>query len=384
MTYRIFSLFSLVVWWQMSATALAGPPPSKVVEHFVEAHLRGQFAESRSLTLERANLNKSLFSNWLFGSGGNVGTSDIFLSRKFAETFRYTITGTTPTGDNQVYVDAVRVSPNLTHMYTWALAPKRGAAPYELIEAIDAYLTKVNAPLEESRVRFVLIREVDNWYISAVEDDKFAQLYQQIQFQPPLSAAPVLPATGASPSPGAQAGGVPSATTTSSDVGRQLADAQFNATLQGFNRAVPAPPIPSAAALPTASQSPAAAENTSFLGKVGRMLGLSGKGETLAKVQNATAVTHFNSVRDAIARYSASRSSTPDHSQIYDWKSLRRLVNQYAKNDLPATEEEAGFRFVSYSQDLGHEGYRLLVELIEPQEGLKRVEVTPNGVDRVN
>ncbi len=48
------------------------PPPAKVVEQFIEAHLQGQFAASRSFTLERVNLSGSLFSNWLFGPGGQV------------------------------------------------------------------------------------------------------------------------------------------------------------------------------------------------------------------------------------------------------------------------------------------------------------------------
>ena len=48
----------------------------------------------------------------------------------------------------------------------WLL--KRGTTPYELIEAIDSYLTKINFPVEESRMQFVLVREVDSWYISTV------------------------------------------------------------------------------------------------------------------------------------------------------------------------------------------------------------------------
>src|SRR5919108_6381291 len=109
-------LLSLVFWLQVSGLASAATPPAKVVEQFIEAHLQGQFAASRSFTLERVNLNASLFSNWLFGpggAGGDAATADLFLSRKFAQTFRYTITGTTPTGDNQVTVAVIRTSPNL-------------------------------------------------------------------------------------------------------------------------------------------------------------------------------------------------------------------------------------------------------------------------------
>ena len=67
-----------------------------------------------------------------------------------------------------------------------------------MIEAVDAYLTKVNYPVEESRMQFVLVREVDSWYISVIFDEKFAQLQQQLQgqsqlnvaFTPPGAAAP--------------------------------------------------------------------------------------------------------------------------------------------------------------------------------------------------
>jgi len=236
-------MLSVALWLQAAGLAMAASPPAKVVEQFIEAHLQGQFAAARSLTVERVNLSASLFSNWFFGpasAGGDAATADLFLSRKFAQTFRYTITGTTPTGDNQVAVAAIRSSPNLAHLYTWALAPKRGSAPYEMIDALDTYLTKVNFPVEESRMQFVLIREVDSWYISVIFDEKFAQLQQQLQGQSQLNVAVTAPGavapTGTGGAPGAPAG-----TITSSDLGRQLADAQFNATLQGFNRAYQGP-----------------------------------------------------------------------------------------------------------------------------------------------
>src|ERR1043165_7733701 len=96
------------LWLQATGLAMAASsPPAKVVEQFIEAHLQGQFAASRSFTLERVNLSNSLFSNWLFGPGGSgdgAATADVFLSRKFTQAFRYTIIGTTPTGDNQVTV----------------------------------------------------------------------------------------------------------------------------------------------------------------------------------------------------------------------------------------------------------------------------------------
>ena len=81
----------------LSAASL---PPGKVVEQFIESHLQGRFAEARSLALEQANVSTSLFGSWIFGPGGpgDAGTADIFLSRKFAQQFRYSITGTNPTG----------------------------------------------------------------------------------------------------------------------------------------------------------------------------------------------------------------------------------------------------------------------------------------------
>src|SRR5262245_9249917 len=143
MMRRYWYLLSLATWLQVSGFALAATPPAKVVEQFIEAYLQGRFAESRGFTLERVNLSDSLFSNWLFGPvgvGGNAPTADLFLSRKFCQVFRYTIIETTATGDNQVSVSVLRTSPNVAHMFTWALAPKRGSTPYELIEAVDAYL----------------------------------------------------------------------------------------------------------------------------------------------------------------------------------------------------------------------------------------------------
>ena len=243
-------MLSVALWLQATGLAIAATSPGKVVEQFIEAHLQGQFAASRSFTLERVNLSTSPFSNWLFSpeSGGNdVPTADLFLSRKFTQAFRYSILGTSQTGDNQANVTVLRASPNLAHLYTWALAPKRGASPYELIEAVDNYLTKINYPVEESRMQFVLVREVDSWYISNVFDEKFAQLQQLLQGQTQLSAAAPLQGTSAPAGPGGGAGAQPGATTTSSDIGRQLADAQFNATLQGFNQAsrgsAPAPGV---------------------------------------------------------------------------------------------------------------------------------------------
>src|SRR5215510_5403952 len=218
---RKLVMLSIALLLQATGLAIAATPPGKVVEQFIEAHLQGQFAASRSFTLERVNLSASPFSNWLFspGSGSDVPTADLFLSRKFAQAFRYTVLGTSQTGDNQANVTVLRASPNLAHLYTWALAPKRGATPYELIDAVDTYLTKINYPVEESRMQFVLVREVDSWYISNIFDEKFAQLQDLLQGQTQLSAAPGQD-TATPAGPGGGAGAQPGATTTSSDVGR--------------------------------------------------------------------------------------------------------------------------------------------------------------------
>jgi len=385
MRYRSLALVSLAFYLLTGGIVAAATPPAKVVEQFIEAHLQGRFAESRSLTLARVNLSASPFSNWLFGSGGGGGdaaTADLFLSRKFTQVFRYTITGTTATGDNQVSVAVIRTSPNLAHLYTWALAPKRGAAPYEVIDALDTYLTKINFPVEESRMQFLLVREVENWHISAVFDDKFAQLQQLLQGQTQLSSATALPRGPAPTGAATGTGAPPDATTTSGDIGRQLADAQFNATLQGFNRAYQGP---AAAAGPGSPTPPKPDEDEpGFLGKIARSIFGGGKGPTAAKGLNPSVNKTFTDIRDALARFAVGNNSVPDISLIYDWKSLRRLVNQYGKTPLPATEAEAGFTLVNYTPAPTRDSYIMLVELHEPQDGIRRVEITPYGVDRAN
>jgi hypothetical protein len=386
MRQRKLVMLSVVLWFQAAGLAMAAPQPAKVVEQFIEAHLQGQFAASRSFTLERVNLSGSLFSNWLFGpvgAGGDAATADLFLSRKFTQTFRYSIIGTTPTGDNQVMVAALRSSPNIAHMYTWALAPKRGAAPYELIDAVDTYLTKINFPVEESRMQFVLVREVDSWYISAVFDDKFTQLQQQLQGNTQLSAAVPLQAaptpTGAGETPSIP----PAATTASSDIGRQLADAQFNATLQGFNRAAQGlPPASGAAGSGNAAAPKKQEDEPGLFGKISRTLFGTKKDDATAKSVPPSMTATLKNVRDAIARFAVANNSVPDTSQLYDWKSLRRIVNQYGKTSLPATEEEAGFTFVDYKPGTSREGYLLVVELREPQDGVKRVEIADSTAVR--
>jgi hypothetical protein len=400
-------VLSVMVWLQTTSAAVAEVSPARTVQQFIEAHLQGHFAESRGYALERVNLSASLFSNWLFGAGGTgtaAPTADVFLSRKFIQAFRYNLIGTTPNGDNQVTVSATRTSPSIGHMYTWALAPKRGAAPYELIDAIDTYLTKVNYPVEESRMHFTLIREAGEWYISAVQDETFQQLQQQVLLQQPVSVAtaplssspppapPTMPSAAAPVTHSAPAPEMPTAaapvtpappapapTTTSEDEGRRLADAQFNATMRSFNYAYQPPPEVQQAKAPEE-------DDPSFLNRVGKLFGI-GKsdGEILANISDKRLRTRFDEVRDALARYAArSNGYVPGRGQIYDWSSLREVVNLYGKKPLPATETDAGFRFLRYRTDSGRGDYILLVELVQPQDGLNRVEITPYGVDRAN
>lgn len=372
-------LVSLLLWFLAGGMAVAATSPAKVVQQFIDAHLQGHFAKARTFTLERVNLRTSLFSNWLFGPAGpanNAGTADVFLSRKFAQVFRYKIVGATSNGDNQVRVTVMRSSPNLVHLYTWALAPKRGASPYELIGAIDSYLTKVNFPVEESRMQFTLVQEAGEWYISAVHDEKFAQLQLQFLTQPVLNAGS--PPSAAAPPPAPASGTAAVQSTTTNNLGRQIADAQFNATLQGFNQTYQQ----AATANPRAAEPEQ--EKTSFFGKVVKFFGLQRKGKSriTAQVPDAKLRASFNTIRDAFARYAVSNGAVPDANQLYDWQSLYHLVEKYSKKSFPATEAEAGFHFVNYKADTGIGDYTLLLELREPQNGVKHVEVTPYGVDR--
>ncbi len=371
---RSLIVLGLICGFQAGALAVAATSPARVVQQFVEAHLQGRFAAARGVTLEQVNLSTSLFSNWLFGPrgvGGDAATADVFLSRKFAQAFRYNVIGTTSIGDNRVQVTLRRTSPSLIHMYMWALAPRREATPYELIEAIDVYLTKVNYPTETSRMEFTLIREVGEWYISVIHDEKFAQLQQQELGRQPFSAA--------ASSPGVAAAAPPAKTTTTDDLGRQMADAQFNATLQSFNRSYQSP------APGNGSQAEQEEDKPSFLGKIARAFGLGGKEKKVANLTDANLKKTFNHIRDALALYTVGNQDlVPDSNQLYDWQTLRRLVNFYGKTQLPTTEAEAGFSFVNYIPDPGGDNYTLLLELHQPQDGVKRVEVTPYGVDRAS
>jgi hypothetical protein len=156
-----------------------------------------------------------------------------------------------------------------------------------------------------------------------------------------------------------------------------VADAQFNATMQSFNRPYQAPMSP------PPSQSTVQAEEPSFLGKLASLIGLGGKPkEKRAKVTDPTLQQTFATIRDALTRYAvANNGAMPPVAEIYNWQSLHQVVNRYAKTSLPATEAEAGFTFVNYTP--GQEDYVLLVELHNPPDGYKRVEVTPYSADPV-
>jgi hypothetical protein len=377
---RGLTVLSLLLWLVASGRAMAATPPAKVVQQFIDAHLQGHFAEARGLTLERVQLSGSLFSNWLFGvgaaGGGDAATADVFLSRKFAQAFRYNILGTTPSGDNQVVVTVIRSSPNLVHLYTWALAPQRGAPPYTLIDAIDTYMTKVNFPVEESRMEFTLIAEAGEWYISAIQDEKFLQLQTYWLSQQPLSVAAAPPGAPAASGVGPAPAGSPGATTTTDNPGRQVADAQFNATLQGFNRPTPSP----AAATPPPAKK--AEEKPSILE---RMFGSKSEGNTSAKISDTDLKKTVATIRDALQRFAVSHNgSVPGPTDIYDWSSLRQIVTRYSKASFPTTEAAAGMSFVRYRVVPSRDDYTLLLELHEPQDGLKRIELTALSVDRGN
>lgn len=387
----------VLLWLGISRVAMAASSPTEAVQRFVESVRQGRFAEAQSYLLDHVDVGSSLFGNWLFNSGAagsEAATADIFFSRKFAQVFRYTIIDTVKNGDNQAFVTATRTTPHMKHLYTWALAPQRNALPYTLIGAIDAYLTKVNYPIEESQMQFTLVRELDKWYISAIHDEKFKQLREEIMAQTPLSTTPVavLPA----PAAAAPAPAPPAATTTSANAGRQAADAQFQATLQGLNKV---PPTPAAAA-------PAVTEKKKgFFARVGRLFGLGRKkdDEVLATPSSAAAsgptagaasaaVTQTSNaqlkrrlklIRAALAAYAGANATVPSDITIYNWKTLRDVVNFYGKTELPLSEGQAGFRFVNY-RTIGADDYVLLVQVESPEAGQQQLEVTPYGVKAAN
>src|SRR5262249_20015007 len=216
---------------------------------------------------------------------------------------------------------------------------KRGATPYELIDAVDTYLTKINFPIEESRMQFVLVREVDSWYISNIFDEKFAQLQDLLQGQTQLSAAVPLQGTATPAGPGGGAGAQPGATTTSSDLRRQLAEARFTATSQVLNQASRGSAPAAAPATPATAKKDE--DEPGLFGKISRAIFGSSKKNTAPPKVSPEINTTFKNIRDALAHYASSTKNVPDRTLIYDWKSLRNVVNRYGKTPLPATEEEA-------------------------------------------
>src|SRR5262249_54361279 len=131
---------------------------------------------------------------------------------------------------------------------------------------------------------------------------------------------------------------------------------------------------PPAAAPGSQAQPKKDEDEPGFFGKITRAV-FGKKSDTTVKGVNSSMAPTFRNIRDALARYAATSGTVPDVSMIYDWKSFRRVVNQSAKPSLPATEEEAGFTFVNYKPEPTRDGYVLLVDLREPQDGVKRVEI---------
>ena len=371
-------LASVLILLQLSGLAYAQSEPDRVVEQYISALSQGRFAEARTLTLESANMDGSIFGSWLFGARGAglpTATAELFLSQKFVEAFRYTITGTTPVGENQVYVTAIRSSPDVAHLYEWAVLPKQGAAPYEIITAIDTYLTAVNFPMEESRLRFTLIREVDVWLISAISDARFARLRQLSGGQ--AARVPAGQAEAADSQPAAVAPESPQepiATTTSTDIGRLLADAQFHATLQGFNDTFRSSSQINAAAVESEP------ERQRFWQRLAQRLRLK---KPAVQIADADLERSLQNIREAISRYTVDNDNVPpDEALIRDWQSLRQLISQHGRKrrQIPDSEAAAGFRFVNYTRDA--EGYVLQVEFLSPRNGFTHAEITPYRITR--
>ena len=378
----------MLLWLGMVGAALAASSPTEAVQRFVESVRQGRFAEAQTYLLDHVDVGSSLFGSWLFNSGtadNGSATADIFFSRKFAEVFRYAIIDAANNGDSQAFVTATRTTPHMNHLYTWALAPQRNALPYTLVGAIDSYLTKVNYPIEESQMQFTLVRELDKWYISAIHDEKFKLLREQIIAQPPLS-----PVSAVVPSAPAGASGATAAAAAAGGTVRQTADAQFQATMQGLNKA------PQATAAPDVEE-----EKAGLFARVGRVFGLGGKKKkeedgllapateptpertTAAGVSEGQLKRRLQLIREALATYAGTNASVPDDVTIYDWKTLRDVVNFYGNRDLPPSEEQAGFRFVNYRAN-GADDYLLLVQVDLPNATQRQFEVTPYGIQTVN
>ncbi|MCY4514678.1 MAG: hypothetical protein OXC69_06070 [Candidatus Tectomicrobia bacterium] len=379
MLRKCWLLAGMLTLLLVSGLAYAQSDPDTVVEQYVMALSQGRFAEARALTLETANLDGSIFGSWLFrGRGGlPTATADLFLSQKFVEGFRYTITGTLGVGENQVFVTAVRSSPDVAHLYEWAVLPVKDAAPYDIISAIDTYLTTVNYPVEESRLRFTLIREVDAWFISAITDAKFVRLREvpsrQAARTVDQSDVEVSPAVVSPEESGARE---PAATTTSPDVGRLLADARFHATLQGFNDT-----FRSAAGRDAEGPGRAPARRPFWKRLVQRLR----PWKNSAQVAEADLDQSLQNIREALTRYTINNDNIPpEEALVRDWRSLRQLVSDHGRKrrQIPDNESDAGFRFVNYSRD--SEGFVLQLEFLSPRNGFTHAEITPYRVTRTH
>jgi hypothetical protein len=118
------------------------------------------------------------------------------------------------------------------------------------------------------------------------------------------------------------------------------------------------------------------------LGKITRAIFGSKKKDVAVKDMRPSVYSSLKNMHDAIRSFVSSHSAVPETNQLYDWKSLRRLVNQYGKTSLPGTEAEAGFTFVSYKPERTGDGYTMLLDIHEPEGGLKRIEINER-VDKI-
>src|SRR4029453_19388705 len=97
-----------------------------------------------------------------------------------------------------------------------------------------------------------------------------------------------------------------------------MAEAQFNATMQSFNR--PYQP-PAASPPPQAQAKTTEEEKPSLLTRVAKFIGIGGKGKgtTLAQIPDPGLNQTFRNIRGALARFTSSHNDVvPDNGQIYD------------------------------------------------------------------
>ena len=229
----------------------------------------------------------------------------------------------------------------------------------------------MNYPTEESRLRFTLVREVDDWYISAVTDAKFARLRE---------------------APGRQAAGA------------MVDPAEAAATGTRGSRAHRDDDVPGrvGGCCPTRASTPPWRDSTTPSAR--RRVLADGTDETdgseparqpfwrrlvqrLRPRQNSQQVTagelnrSLQNIREAITRYTVNNDNMPpDETLVRDWPSLRQLVADHGRRrrQIPDDESAAGLRFVRYTRDA--EGFVLQLEFLSPQKGFTHVEITPYRV----